>query len=130
MPRDEGQEVVDRAPSTRVELPARAHPRVGGEATQQRERFGAAPRERAQGVVSVVTQVLALVGPAVRVGRRETRLVAGEDRGEPVVERFLEIAQVTDDFDGRPRVARDEAARLRPDVQIVDRLSVRRVVAA
>src|SRR5881628_2696229 len=28
------------------------------------------------------------------------------------------------------RVARDEAARLRPDVQIVDRLSVRRVVAA
>jgi len=47
-----------RGESARVELPARARPRVGGEAAQQRQRFRAAPDERAHRVVSVVTQVL------------------------------------------------------------------------
>jgi len=92
VPRHQRQELVDRAPPARVQLPARATPRVGGKAAQQHERFRAAPHERAHGVVRVVPKVLAVFGPAVRVGRRKTRLVGGDDRGESVVERLFEIA--------------------------------------
>src|SRR5438094_407925 len=66
-------------------------------------------REGARGVVCVLTQILALRGPAIGIRRRESRLVGCQDECEPLVERFFEIAQVADDLDRRPGVGRGSA---------------------
>src|SRR5262245_15920759 len=53
----------------------------------------------------VASKILALFGPPVGTGCGKARLIAGEDQRETFVKRLLEVAQVTDDLDRRPRRA-------------------------
>src|SRR5436309_4353927 len=81
---------------------AAALPVRGGELLHEGERLLAAPAEGARRLARVVAQVLPLLRPAVGIGRGDRRIVRGEDRVEPRLEQLLRVAEVADDFLGRP----------------------------
>src|SRR5437879_9815941 len=72
---------------------------------QRRQGLLAAPPERGQRLARFVAQVLTLLRPAVRSGRREPRIVHRGDRLEAELEEFFGVAQVAEHFHTCPVIA-------------------------
>src|SRR5260370_23024923 len=79
-----------------------AVPGLDREPTQEAERLLPTPPERAQCMLGVRAQGLALVGPPVGVDREELGLVHSQDRAEAAHERLLRVAQVAEHLRGGP----------------------------
>src|SRR5215475_4442407 len=80
---------------------------LGGQGTEQRQRFLSPPAERCQRLAGVVPQVLSVLGEAVgcrRVGV-DLRVVVGQDRVEANEVHLFDVPKVTDDLVGRPVLA-------------------------
>src|SRR3989454_2445854 len=87
---------VDRAPPARIGVNAGACPVVGPEPLEKLEGLFAPLGERGQRDGRVVREVLALLRPAIGVGRDEPRLLHRHDELHPLEKPLLVVAQVAD----------------------------------
>ena len=105
VPGHEREEVVECHPPAR-RVDAALLPLLADERAQGGQRLLAALAEGGQRLAGVVAQVLPLLGQTVGVGADHPGIgVHGQDLREPRAERLLGVAQVADDFLGRPVLA-------------------------
>src|SRR2546430_1617502 len=83
-------------------MDAGAVPLAGAERREERDRLPAPPSERVERFGRVVPEVLALLGPAIRVRAGEARLVHRDHHPQAIEERLLVVAQVAQDLRRRP----------------------------
>src|SRR5438552_7473151 len=106
MPGHDGEELVDRPASTRIEVNPAAVPISVGKRRKERERFVTPPPERYERCERVVPKVLPLRRPSIGIVPRKRRLRHFEDEAAPREKPLFGIPKMTDHFDGRPRARR------------------------
>src|SRR5712692_325836 len=106
MPRHDGEELIDRPATARIEVHPAAVPISLEERRKERERFVTPPPERYERRERVVPKVLPLRGPSIGIGSGKRGLVHFHDPPTPRKKPLFGITKMTDNFDGSPSASR------------------------